>query len=125
MLTFEVTNMDERIAACAQAGGHLDGPIQYPAHGFLGGLVGNRHRRCVALAGRGEATAEMGADSVCGGIGKAERQCDIGIKVHVSIWSIARIWRESTSHVIGRVPDWKDKAELSPPPQRGRVAIEA
>jgi catechol 2,3-dioxygenase-like lactoylglutathione lyase family enzyme len=33
MLTFEVTNMDGRIAACAQAGGHLDGPVQYPAHG--------------------------------------------------------------------------------------------
>jgi catechol 2,3-dioxygenase-like lactoylglutathione lyase family enzyme len=38
MLTFEVTNMDERIAACAQAGGHLDGPIQYPAHGKVAAL---------------------------------------------------------------------------------------
>lgn len=38
LLTFEVTNMDERIAACAQAGGHLDGPIQYPAHGKVAAL---------------------------------------------------------------------------------------
>jgi predicted enzyme related to lactoylglutathione lyase len=32
-LTFTVHNMDDRIAACVQSGAHLDGPIQYPAHG--------------------------------------------------------------------------------------------
>jgi predicted enzyme related to lactoylglutathione lyase len=32
-LTFTVTQMDATIAACVQAGAHLDGPIQYPAHG--------------------------------------------------------------------------------------------
>ena len=34
-LTFEVDNMPQRIAACCQAGAHLDGPIQYPAHGSV------------------------------------------------------------------------------------------
>jgi predicted enzyme related to lactoylglutathione lyase len=38
VLTFEIDNMDETIAACAQAGGHLDGPIQYPAHGKVAAL---------------------------------------------------------------------------------------
>jgi len=38
ILTFQVTNMDETVAACAQAGGHLDGPIQYPAHGKVAAL---------------------------------------------------------------------------------------
>lgn len=33
VLTMEVTDMDQTVAACAQAGGHLDGPIQYPAYG--------------------------------------------------------------------------------------------
>ena len=34
-ITFQVTKMQERISACAQAGAHLDGPIQYPAHGTV------------------------------------------------------------------------------------------
>lgn len=34
-ITFEVTDMAQRIAACCQAGAHLDGPIQYPAHGSV------------------------------------------------------------------------------------------
>jgi predicted enzyme related to lactoylglutathione lyase len=38
LITFEVENMDETVAACAQAGGHLDGPIQYPAHGKVAAL---------------------------------------------------------------------------------------
>lgn len=33
VLTLEVTNMDQTVSNCAQAGGHLDGPIQYPAYG--------------------------------------------------------------------------------------------
>ena len=32
-LNFDVIDMDTTIAKCAQMGGHLDGPIQYPAHG--------------------------------------------------------------------------------------------
>jgi predicted enzyme related to lactoylglutathione lyase len=32
-ITFTISNMDETISACVQAGAHLDGPIQYPAHG--------------------------------------------------------------------------------------------
>lgn len=32
-LSFEVSDMDSTIARCAQMGAHLDGPIQYPAHG--------------------------------------------------------------------------------------------
>ena len=34
-ITFEVNDMSQRIAACCQAGAHLDGPIQYPAHGSV------------------------------------------------------------------------------------------
>lgn len=34
-ITFEVDNMDQTVAACAQAGGALDGPIQYPAYGKI------------------------------------------------------------------------------------------
>lgn len=34
-ITFEVDNLSQRIATCAQAGAHLDGPIQYPAHGSV------------------------------------------------------------------------------------------
>jgi predicted enzyme related to lactoylglutathione lyase len=34
-MTFEVDDMSKRIAACCQAGAHLDGPIQYPAHGSI------------------------------------------------------------------------------------------
>jgi hypothetical protein len=33
LLTLQVQNMDDKIAAAAQAGAHLDGPIQYPAYG--------------------------------------------------------------------------------------------
>lgn len=32
-ITFEVAAMDQTVAAAVQAGAHLDGPIQYPAHG--------------------------------------------------------------------------------------------
>lgn len=32
-LTFTVHSMDEQITKCIQHGAHLDGPIQYPAHG--------------------------------------------------------------------------------------------
>lgn len=34
-LTFDVNDMDHTIARCAQLGAHLDGPIQYPAHGKI------------------------------------------------------------------------------------------
>jgi catechol 2,3-dioxygenase-like lactoylglutathione lyase family enzyme len=34
-LTFDVDDMDSTIARCAQLGAHLDGPIQYPAHGKI------------------------------------------------------------------------------------------
>ena len=34
-ITFQIDSMEERIAACVQAGAHLDGPIQYPAHGSV------------------------------------------------------------------------------------------
>jgi catechol 2,3-dioxygenase-like lactoylglutathione lyase family enzyme len=33
LLTLQVEDMDDKIAAAAQAGAHLDGPIQYPAYG--------------------------------------------------------------------------------------------
>lgn len=33
ILTFTVSNLDERITKCIQLGAHLDGPLQYPAHG--------------------------------------------------------------------------------------------
>jgi predicted enzyme related to lactoylglutathione lyase len=32
-LVFEIENLDTTIAHCVMAGGHLDGPIQFPAHG--------------------------------------------------------------------------------------------
>ena len=38
LLTFTVSDMNQRVAACAQAGAHLDGPIQYPAHGKVAAL---------------------------------------------------------------------------------------
>jgi len=38
LLTLEVENMDDIVAKCVQAGGHLDGPIQYPAHGKVAAL---------------------------------------------------------------------------------------
>lgn len=38
ILSFEVNDMDSVVAKCAQMGGHLDGPIQYPAHGKVAAL---------------------------------------------------------------------------------------
>ena len=38
MLTFTVQDMDQRVAACVQAGAHLDGSIQYPAHGKVAAM---------------------------------------------------------------------------------------
>jgi predicted enzyme related to lactoylglutathione lyase len=38
LLNFEVDDMDTTIAKCVQMGGHLDGPIQYPAHGKVAAL---------------------------------------------------------------------------------------
>jgi predicted enzyme related to lactoylglutathione lyase len=38
ILQFQTTDMDRTIAKCVQLGGHLDGPIQYPAHGKVAAL---------------------------------------------------------------------------------------
>mmetsp|Transcript_2241 Transcript_2241/g.4076 ORF Transcript_2241/g.4076 Transcript_2241/m.4076 type:complete len:136 (-) Transcript_2241:472-879(-) len=38
LLSFDVADMDSTIAKCAQSGGRLDGPIQYPAHGKVAAL---------------------------------------------------------------------------------------
>jgi catechol 2,3-dioxygenase-like lactoylglutathione lyase family enzyme len=38
ILQFHVDDMDSCIARCIQLGGHLDGPIQYPAHGKMAAL---------------------------------------------------------------------------------------
>lgn len=38
ILTFEVENMDSIVATCCQLGGHLDGPIQYPAYGKIAAM---------------------------------------------------------------------------------------
>jgi predicted enzyme related to lactoylglutathione lyase len=38
ILSFQVHDMDTTIAKCVQMGGHLDGPIQYPAHGKVAAL---------------------------------------------------------------------------------------
>ena len=38
LLQFEIDNMEETVAKCVQLGGHLDGPIQYPAHGTVAAL---------------------------------------------------------------------------------------
>lgn len=38
ILTFDVNDMDMTVARCAQMGGKLDGPIQYPAHGKVAAL---------------------------------------------------------------------------------------
>lgn len=38
LLTFEVKDMDRIIATCCQMGGHLDGPIQYPAYGKIAAM---------------------------------------------------------------------------------------
>jgi len=37
-VSFDVEDMDSTIARCVQMGGHLDGPIQYPAHGKVAAL---------------------------------------------------------------------------------------
>lgn len=37
-LSFDVDDMDGVVARCAQMGAHLDGPIQYPAHGKVAAL---------------------------------------------------------------------------------------
>lgn len=34
-ITFTVSNLDATITSCLQQGAHLDGPIQYPAHGKI------------------------------------------------------------------------------------------
>lgn len=34
-ITFTVSNLDSTITSCVQLGAHLDGPIQYPAHGKI------------------------------------------------------------------------------------------
>jgi catechol 2,3-dioxygenase-like lactoylglutathione lyase family enzyme len=37
-LNFDVDDMDMTVARCVQMGAHLDGPIQYPAHGKIAAL---------------------------------------------------------------------------------------
>ena len=37
-LNFDVDDMDITVARCVQFGAHLDGPIQYPAHGKVAAL---------------------------------------------------------------------------------------
>ena len=37
-LSFDVDDMDATIIRCVQMGAHLDGPIQYPAHGKVAAL---------------------------------------------------------------------------------------
>jgi len=37
-LTFNVLDMDTAVATAAQLGGHLDGPVKYPAHGKVATL---------------------------------------------------------------------------------------
>ena len=38
IMTIEVADMDTVVSNCVQSGGHLDGPIQYPAHGKVAAL---------------------------------------------------------------------------------------
>ncbi len=38
MLSFDVDDLDSTIAKCCQMGAHLDGPIQFPAHGKIAAL---------------------------------------------------------------------------------------
>eukprot|EP00547_Thalassionema_nitzschioides_P002817 CAMPEP_0194223800 /NCGR_PEP_ID=MMETSP0156-20130528/35971_1 /TAXON_ID=33649 /ORGANISM="Thalassionema nitzschioides, Strain L26-B" /LENGTH=123 /DNA_ID=CAMNT_0038955073 /DNA_START=88 /DNA_END=459 /DNA_ORIENTATION=- len=38
LISFEVSDMDTVIAKCVQMGAHLDGPIQYPAHGKVAAM---------------------------------------------------------------------------------------
>lgn len=42
-LTFEVADMDQTITKAMQSGAHLDGPIQYPAHGKVAVLRSPDH----------------------------------------------------------------------------------
>ena len=37
-LSFDVDDMDSTVARCVQMGAHLDGPIQFPAHGKVAAL---------------------------------------------------------------------------------------
>ncbi len=37
-LNFDIDDMDMTVARCVQMGAHLDGPIQYPAHGKVAAL---------------------------------------------------------------------------------------
>ena len=38
ILNFEVEDMDSTVSKCVQMGAHLDGPIQYPAHGKVAAM---------------------------------------------------------------------------------------
>jgi len=38
VITVEVDAMDTTVASCVQMGGHLDGPIQYRAHGKVAAI---------------------------------------------------------------------------------------
>lgn len=38
LLSFHVSNLDQSVADCVQAGGTLDGPVQFPAHGKVAAL---------------------------------------------------------------------------------------
>lgn len=38
LLQFSISDMDQTISQCLQRGAHLDGPIQYPAHGKVAAL---------------------------------------------------------------------------------------
>ncbi|GKY91948.1 hypothetical protein MPSEU_000166400 [Mayamaea pseudoterrestris] len=38
ILTFEIQNLPDTVSKCIQAGAHLDGPIQFPAHGAVASL---------------------------------------------------------------------------------------
>ena len=38
LLSFEVQDMDGTIVKCMERGAHLDGPIQYPAHGKVAAI---------------------------------------------------------------------------------------
>jgi hypothetical protein len=43
-LSFDILDMDTTVARCAQMGAHLDGPIQYPAHGKVRSSSAGDHR---------------------------------------------------------------------------------
>jgi len=38
IIHFDIPNMDQAVAACVQNGAHLDGPIQFPAHGKVASM---------------------------------------------------------------------------------------